>query len=165
MCSLQQLNGQFLSHSDSNRVLFSSPSLKASEAQGYKVLQLCCFPDSMEKATKRVTFGSAIRIILNEDETVTEYRKPYCFWVRLDRLRLESLISGSFIVNIGRKLKNEMEILGPSDQLDLRIEGYTSIFCYGASHAGKTSESVNIILNKEKVYSKEHENTIIFFCL
>lgn len=45
---------------------------------------------------------------------------------------------------------------------DLRIEAYTSILCFGGSGAGKSFESVNILLNRDKVFNKEHEKTLIF---
>lgn len=45
---------------------------------------------------------------------------------------------------------------------DLRIEAYTSVLIPGSSGAGKTFESVEILLNREKVFNKDHEKVIVF---
>lgn len=46
---------------------------------------------------------------------------------------------------------------------DLRLEAFTSMLCFGGSGCGKTFESVNIMLNRDKVYNKEHEKAVVFY--
>lgn len=50
-----------------------------------------------------------------------------------------------------------------SKPYDLRLEAYTSILVFGSSSAGKSSLGVKIALNRETIFNKPHQKTIIFY--
>lgn len=61
--------------------------------------------------------------------------------------------------NIEKKLRFVMESY---KEVDLRIEAYTSILVFGGSGAGKSFLAVDIALNRDLIFNKTHEKTIIF---
>lgn len=48
------------------------------------------------------------------------------------------------------------------EEVDLRIQGYSSILLFGNSGSGKSRLSIDVALSRDKVFRSEHQKCIIF---